>query len=144
MYKINKQKRYIVELKELYESGNLSCSVVSDFYNLVDCSPPVSSAHGILQARILEQQPFPLLGDLSDPRIESRVSCIANRFFTVNLQNTMFRHCQFKFFFHILFFLMHKNSIFGSNCFYFFVLRHYVVSGRKSVSKKKQGSEKGI
>ena len=48
------------------------------------------------------------------------------------------------FFFHILFFLIHKSGIFGSNCFYFFVLRHYVVSGRKSVSKKKQGSEKGI
>ena len=55
MYEINKQKGYIVELKELYESGNLSCSVVSDFYNPVDCSTPVFSVHGILQARILEQ-----------------------------------------------------------------------------------------
>ena len=55
MYKINNQKGYIVELKELYESGNLSFSVVSDFYNPMDCSPTVSSAHGILQARILEQ-----------------------------------------------------------------------------------------
>ena len=54
MYKINKQKGYIVEHRELCVSGNLSCSVVSDFCNPMDCSPPVSSVHGILQARILE------------------------------------------------------------------------------------------
>ena len=31
-----------------------SCSVVSDSCNPMDCSPPGSSVHGILQARILE------------------------------------------------------------------------------------------
>ena len=32
----------------------LSCSVVTTLCNLRDCSPPDSSVHGILQARILE------------------------------------------------------------------------------------------
>ena len=43
-------------------------SVVSDF---VDCSPPGSSVHGILQARILEWVAMPSSrGDLPDPGIE--------------------------------------------------------------------------
>ena len=33
-------------------------------------SPPGSSVHGILQARILEWLPFPFLGDLPDPGIK--------------------------------------------------------------------------
>ena len=32
----------------------VSCSVVSDSCNLMGCSPPRSSVHGILQARLLE------------------------------------------------------------------------------------------
>ena len=36
----------------------------------VDCSPPGSSVHGILQARILERLPFPSPGDLPNPGIE--------------------------------------------------------------------------
>ena len=36
----------------------------------VDCSPPGSSLHGILQARILEWVAFPSPGDLRDPGIE--------------------------------------------------------------------------
>ena len=35
-----------------------------------DCSPPGSSAHGILLARILEWVAMPPPGDLPDPRIE--------------------------------------------------------------------------
>ena len=44
----------------------------------VDPSPLGSSAHGILQARILEWVPCPPPGDFSDPGIEpaSLVSCI--------------------------------------------------------------------
>ena len=38
----------------------------------VDCSPPGSSVHGILQARILEWVAIPSPGDLPDPGIESR------------------------------------------------------------------------
>ena len=36
----------------------------------MDCSPPGSSVHGILQARILEWVAMPLPGDLPDPGIE--------------------------------------------------------------------------
>ena len=38
----------------------------------IDYSPPGSSVHGILQARILEWLPFLSLGDLPDPRIQPR------------------------------------------------------------------------
>ena len=37
-----------------------------------DCSPPGSSVHGILQARILEWLPFHSPGDFPDPGIEPR------------------------------------------------------------------------
>ena len=36
----------------------------------MDCSPPGSSVHGILQSRILEWVASPPPGDLPDPRIE--------------------------------------------------------------------------
>ena len=36
----------------------------------MDCSPPGSSVHGILRARILEWLPFPSPGNLPDPGIE--------------------------------------------------------------------------
>ena len=36
----------------------------------MDCSPPGSSVHGILQARILEWLPCSPPGDLPDPEIE--------------------------------------------------------------------------
>ena len=35
----------------------------------MDCSPPGSSVHEILQARILEWVAIPFSGDLHDPRI---------------------------------------------------------------------------
>ena len=38
--------------------------------NPIDCSPPGSSVHGILLARILEWAVMPLPGDLPDPGIE--------------------------------------------------------------------------
>ena len=41
-------------------------------YNPVDCSPPGSSAHGILQARILDGLLFPSPGDLPDPGMEPK------------------------------------------------------------------------
>ena len=45
------------------------------------CSPPASSVHGVLQARILEWLPFPSPGDLPNPGIEpsSHVFCIGWR-----------------------------------------------------------------
>ena len=53
----------------------------------VDCSPPGSSVHGILQERILEWVAVPPPGDLSDPGIEpaSLVSlALAEVFFTAS------------------------------------------------------------
>ena len=47
----------------------------------MDCSPPGSSVHGILQARILEWLPFPSPGDLPDPGIEPASPALAGRFF---------------------------------------------------------------
>ena len=38
----------------------------------MDYSPPGSSVHGILQARILEWVPFPSPGDLPNPGIKPR------------------------------------------------------------------------
>ena len=40
-------------------------------------SPPVSFAHGILQARILEQVAFPPREDLSSSGIKTHISCVS-------------------------------------------------------------------
>ena len=49
-------------------------------FNPVDCSPPDSSVHGILQARILEWVAIPFSRRSSRPREQTQVSCIAGRF----------------------------------------------------------------
>ena len=49
----------------------------------MDCSPPASSVHGILQARILEWFAISFSRGSSWPRIQTWVSCIAGRFFIV-------------------------------------------------------------
>ena len=51
--------------------------------NLMDCSPPGSSVHGILQAIILERVAIPFSRGSSWPRDQTHVSCIAGRFFTI-------------------------------------------------------------
>ena len=48
----------------------LSCSVVSNFCDPIDCSPTGSSVDGILQARILEWVAIFLPRDLPNPGIE--------------------------------------------------------------------------
>ena len=53
--------------------------------NSLDCSLPGSSAHGILQARILERVAISFSRESSQPRDQTRISCvsrIAGRFFT--------------------------------------------------------------
>ena len=52
------------------ESERVSCSVLSDSFAAMDCSPPGSSVRGILQARTLSGFPFPSPGDLPDSGIE--------------------------------------------------------------------------
>ena len=57
-------------------------SVMSDC-DLTDCSPPGSSVHGILQARILEWVATPFSRGSPRPRDQTRVSHLAGRFFTI-------------------------------------------------------------
>ena len=54
----------------IIRSKSVSCSVVSDSLQLMDCSLPGFSVHEILQAGILEL-PCPSPGDLPNPGIES-------------------------------------------------------------------------
>ena len=49
----------------------------------MDYSPPGSSVHGILQARILEWVAMPSSRGSSQARDWTQVSCIPGRFFTV-------------------------------------------------------------
>ena len=57
-----------------------SCPTLCD---PVDCSPPGSSLHGILQARVLEWVPISLSRGSSRPRDLTQVSCIAGRRFNL-------------------------------------------------------------
>ena len=52
-------------------------------WNSMGCSPPGSSVHGILQARILGWVAIPFSRGSSQPRDQTWVSCIAGRFFTI-------------------------------------------------------------
>ena len=47
----------------------------------MDCSPPGSSVHGILQARIVEQVAIPFSVGSSQSRDQTQVSDIAGRLF---------------------------------------------------------------
>ena len=62
------------------ESVSHSCQTLC---HPMDCSPPGSSVHGILQARIPEWVAIPFSRGSSRPRDQTRVSCIAGRFFIV-------------------------------------------------------------
>ena len=58
-----------------------SCPTLCD---PVDCSPPGSSVHGILQARILEWVAISFSRGSSQPRDQARVSCFAGRRFILS------------------------------------------------------------
>ena len=51
----------------------------------MDCSPPGSSVHRILQARILEWVAMPSFKGSSWPRAQTRSSCIVGSFFTMSV-----------------------------------------------------------
>ena len=59
--------------------GRFSCVWLCD---PMDCSPPGSSVHGILQARTLEWTAMPSSRGSSQPRDQTCISCIAGKFFT--------------------------------------------------------------
>ena len=72
VYKLKKNLCYV-----------LSCfSRVQLFATPWDCSPPASSVHGILQARILEWVAIYFFRGSSQPRDWTCVSCLADGFFT--------------------------------------------------------------
>ena len=63
-----------------------SMSVAQSYPTLcdpMDCSPPGSSVHGILQARVLKWVAIPFSRESSQPRDWIQVSCLAGRFFTI-------------------------------------------------------------
>ena len=67
-------------------STHVLCLVIQSSLTLcdpMDCSPPGSSVHGILQARILEWLTIPFSIRSSWPRDQTQVSLIAGRFFTI-------------------------------------------------------------
>ena len=67
--------RYLTEWKIFW-----SCPTLC---NLMDCSLPGSSVHGISQARIPEWVAISFFRGSSQPRDRTQVSCIAGRFFTI-------------------------------------------------------------
>ena len=70
----------ITVLSEVCVLVSLLCLTLCD---PMDSSPPGSSVHGILQARMLEWVAIPFFRGSSRPRDQPQVSCIAGRFFTV-------------------------------------------------------------
>ena len=65
------------------KGGSVSHSVVSSFFDSMDCSPPGSSAHGILQERILEWVVILFFRVSSWLRDQIWPSCFAGRLFTI-------------------------------------------------------------
>ena len=62
----------------------------------MNCNPPGSSVHGILQARILEWLAIPFLGS-SWPRDWTWVSCTGGRFFTIWATRAAIKHVSVQF-----------------------------------------------
>ena len=58
-----------------------------------DCSPPGSSVHGILQAKILEWVAVPFSRGSSQPRDRTQVFHIAGQFFTVSVLHLLNPYC---------------------------------------------------
>ena len=74
--------------------------LVSDSYNIMDCSPPGSSVHGISQARVLEWVTISCSKGSSRPKVQTQVSCLPGRFFTAEsagrLLSEVCRSCLWK------------------------------------------------
>ena len=106
----------LAELGHLTETMCLSGSVVSDSLQSHGCrrsweSPPGSSVHGILQARILEWVAIPFTRGSSWPWDRTRVSCNAGKCFT-NWATREAQHKQYSLF---------KND----SAFFFFRVFYY-------------------
>ena len=77
----------MIMLNNLIYINHIVCVVFtqscSTLWDLTDCSPPGSSVHRVLQARILEWVAIPFSKESSWFRDWTWVSCIARRFFTI-------------------------------------------------------------
>ena len=62
-----------------YDWSDLACLTLCD---PIDCNPPVSSVHEILQARILEWVGISYSRGSCSPKDWTRLSCIGDEFFT--------------------------------------------------------------
>ena len=58
-------------------------------FDIMDCSPPGSSVHGILQARILEWVAISFSGDLLDPRIKPKSPALEAESLLTELQGNL-------------------------------------------------------
>ena len=68
------------------KTDSVLCLVAQSCLTLCDpvnCSPPGSSVHGVLQVRILEWAAMPSSRESSQPRDRTQVSCTAGEFFTI-------------------------------------------------------------
>jgi len=77
---------YLILFYRVVFSGSYlikSLSHVRLFWDAMNCSPPGSSVHGIVQARILEWVAIPFFGESSQSKDWTWVSHIAGRSFTV-------------------------------------------------------------
>ena len=66
---------------------------MSNSYDPMDCNPPDSSAHGILQARILEWVAIYFFKRSSWPRDQIRISCTAGGFFAAEPRGSRSAYC---------------------------------------------------
>ena len=64
-------------------SISVSCLVVSNSYDPVDCGPSGSSVHGILPARMLDWDTISFCSGFSQPRDQTWVSYTGSRFSTI-------------------------------------------------------------
>ena len=71
----------LASIPDIDESESVSCSVVTDSFDPRDCSPPVSSVHGILQARVLEWLAISFSRGSPRRRDRTRLSHTAGGFF---------------------------------------------------------------
>ena len=62
----------------------LGTQLCPTFHNLMDCSPPDSSVHWILQEKILEWVAIPFSKGSSQPKDRTHVSYTTGRFFTIS------------------------------------------------------------
>ena len=109
-----------VPLLALAMKWSESCSVVSKSLR-APCSRPVSSVHGILQARTLKWVAIPFSRGSSQPKDWTQVSCIAGGFFTIWATREALRYHNFLV---LCLFLLQDWLLFENRAHFCFPLYH--------------------